>query len=63
MDNQTPVFVSTFPTPKEQIVSGVIGIGLTVATLVVVAGSFYVAGKVQEKIQDLKTKKTQQTAE
>ena len=44
----TVLNINAFPTTKEQIVSGLIGLGFTAVTIGVVAGSFWVVGKVAE---------------
>ena len=54
----TVLNINAFPTTKEQIVSGLIGLGFTAVTIGVVAGSFWVVGKVAEKIQARQEQKT-----
>jgi len=64
MDTQTPVYVTTVPTPKEQIVAGAIGLGLMAASVAVVYGAFVAVDKVNEyRLRRRAKKETQQTAE
>lgn len=50
--------INAFPTPKEQVVSGLIGLGLTVVTVAVGYGILLGVGYVAQKVEARKAQKT-----
>jgi len=62
MDTNEPTIVniSTNPSTKEQLIGAAIGLAFIASSVVVTAASFYVVGKVAEKIEARQVRKANQ---